>query len=66
MVSEHPVTVIIFEFGKEGTCSAKVLYRVNTAQVTMYHIDLESLKLERALSLEVLTRVHCTRNSPGA
>ena len=45
----NPVTVIIFESGKEGTCSAKLLYRVNTAQVTMYHIDSKSLKLEGAL-----------------
>lgn len=45
----NPVTVIISEFGKEGTCSTKVLYPVNTAQVTMYHIDSESLKLEGAL-----------------
>ena len=45
----NPVTVIIFEFGKEGTSLTKVLYRVNTAQVTMHHIDSESLKLEGAL-----------------
>ena len=45
----NPVTVIIFEFGKEGTCLTKVLYRVNTARVTMYHIDSENLKLEGAL-----------------